>query len=36
MEEVLKEANLDCTEVLDRTPVSILVVDRHGDIVFAN
>lgn len=36
MEEVLKEANINCAEVLDKTSESILVINKAGRIVYVN
>ena len=36
MEDVLKKAEVNCAEVLDKTSESILVIDRNGKIVFVN
>ena len=36
MEGVLRKADVNCAELLDRTSENILVVDKSGKIVFVN
>ena len=36
MEDVLKKAEINCAEILNKTSESILVIDRDGKIVYVN